>query len=232
MWLTWGLFGLFVVLGIIFLSGHGASLIAGYNTATPEQRGRYDFRKLSRLMSIFSFGMAGMLGVCFWTDYTWQIGVPGMLGLIGLVLVGTRWCLKPGLKAKTSGLVWLGFYGVFVMVISFFLYSGDASMIYDASGVLLDATYTRSQVLFMQDIEEVFVDEDFKVGYKVGGVNNACVEAGRYHNKTYGDYRLYARTNAKGYLVFVTKTGIYVYGDHDLEALYEAKERIQEEIAS
>ena len=32
----------FIVLGIIFLSGKGADLIAGYNTASPEEKASID----------------------------------------------------------------------------------------------------------------------------------------------------------------------------------------------
>lgn len=35
----------FIVLGIIFLSGKGADLIAGYNTASPEEKADIDEKK-------------------------------------------------------------------------------------------------------------------------------------------------------------------------------------------
>ena len=50
---------LFVVLGIIFALGKGANLIAGYNTASYEEKSKTDEKKLLKAMSIFMFVLAG-----------------------------------------------------------------------------------------------------------------------------------------------------------------------------
>ena len=50
---------LFVVLGIIFASGKGANLIAGYNTASREEKAKTDEKKLLKAMSVFMFVFAG-----------------------------------------------------------------------------------------------------------------------------------------------------------------------------
>ena len=50
---------LFVVLGIIFAAGKGANLIAGYNTASREEKAKTDEKKLLRAMSVFMFVLAG-----------------------------------------------------------------------------------------------------------------------------------------------------------------------------
>ena len=41
----------FLVLSVVFSRGKGTSLIAGYNTASPEEKARYDEKKLCRAMS-------------------------------------------------------------------------------------------------------------------------------------------------------------------------------------
>ena len=38
------------VVGIVILAGKGDWLIAGYNTSSPEERGKYDIRRLRLLM--------------------------------------------------------------------------------------------------------------------------------------------------------------------------------------
>ena len=38
MWILWIVFAVFAVLSIVMLSGHGANLIAGYNTAGKEEK--------------------------------------------------------------------------------------------------------------------------------------------------------------------------------------------------
>ena len=50
---------LFVLLGTIFGFGKGADLIAGYNTASPEEKAKTDEKKLLKAMSVFMFVLAG-----------------------------------------------------------------------------------------------------------------------------------------------------------------------------
>ncbi len=50
--------GLFVLLGVIFALGKGADLIAGYNTASAEEKEKYDVKKLCKTMSCFMFALA------------------------------------------------------------------------------------------------------------------------------------------------------------------------------
>ena len=50
---------LFIVLGIVFASGKGSNLIAGYNTASPEEKANTDEKKLLKAMSVLMFVLAG-----------------------------------------------------------------------------------------------------------------------------------------------------------------------------
>ena len=49
---------LFVILGIVFSRGKGASLIAGYNTAHQSEKGKYDQTALCRFMGRLMFALA------------------------------------------------------------------------------------------------------------------------------------------------------------------------------
>lgn len=51
-WIIWIVGALFAIVSIVLLSGHGANLIAGYNTAGPEEKARYDTGKLCRVVGI------------------------------------------------------------------------------------------------------------------------------------------------------------------------------------
>ena len=51
--------GLFIVLAIIFLIGKGDKLIAGYNTASEEERNEFNIHRLRLLMAIISVLTAG-----------------------------------------------------------------------------------------------------------------------------------------------------------------------------
>ena len=50
---------LFIVLGIVFALGKGANLIAGYNTASPDEKAGINEKKLLRTMAIIMFVLAG-----------------------------------------------------------------------------------------------------------------------------------------------------------------------------
>ena len=49
-WILWLVFTLFAVLSIVLLSGHGENLIAGYNTASQEEKDKYDSKKLCHVI--------------------------------------------------------------------------------------------------------------------------------------------------------------------------------------
>ena len=51
-------FLLFVILGIVFASGKGENLIAGYNTLSEEDRTKFDQKALMAYMAKMMFGLA------------------------------------------------------------------------------------------------------------------------------------------------------------------------------
>ena len=51
-WVVWIVFVIFAVLSIVLLSGHGSGVISGYNTASKEEKEKYDEKKLCRTMGI------------------------------------------------------------------------------------------------------------------------------------------------------------------------------------
>ena len=51
-WIVWIVFVIFAVLSIVLLSGHGSWFISGYNTASKEEKKKYDEKKLCRTMGV------------------------------------------------------------------------------------------------------------------------------------------------------------------------------------
>lgn len=51
-WIVWIGFLLFAVLSIVLLLGHGSWFISGYNTASKEEKEKYNEKKLCRTMGI------------------------------------------------------------------------------------------------------------------------------------------------------------------------------------
>lgn len=51
-WIIWVVFVIFILMTIILLTGHGANLIAGYNTSSEEEKSKYDTKRLCRVTGI------------------------------------------------------------------------------------------------------------------------------------------------------------------------------------
>ena len=51
-WIVWIGFIIFAVLSIVLLLGHGSWFISGYNTASKEEKEKYNEKKLCRTMGI------------------------------------------------------------------------------------------------------------------------------------------------------------------------------------
>lgn len=56
-WIIWVGFVIFLVISIVLLSGHGSWFISGYNTASKEEKSKYNEKKLCRTTG---FGMAAI----------------------------------------------------------------------------------------------------------------------------------------------------------------------------
>lgn len=54
-WIVWAVFIVFAILSAVLISGHGSGLISGYNTASKEEKAKYNEKRLCRTMGI---GMA------------------------------------------------------------------------------------------------------------------------------------------------------------------------------
>ena len=73
-WIVWIIFGIFTVLSIVLLSGHGSWFISGYNTASKEEKEKYDENAMckaygKRMMFMSIPFIAGMI-----IDI-WHIGI-------------------------------------------------------------------------------------------------------------------------------------------------------------
>ena len=61
-WIIWVVGIILAIFSIILLTGHGANLIAGYNTASKEEKDKYNAKKLSRVVGS---GMTVITGLVF-----------------------------------------------------------------------------------------------------------------------------------------------------------------------
>ena len=82
-WIMWIVVILFAILSIVFLTGHGAGFIAGYNTASKEEKSKYDKKKLCRVMGAgFS-----VITVCILIMAIWEDRLPAEFAYVFLAVV-------------------------------------------------------------------------------------------------------------------------------------------------
>ena len=82
-WILWGVFAVFVILTIALLSGHGSKFISGYNTASKEEKARYDEKKLCR---VYGIGM-GVIAILLLITGLFEVFLPSSFVYVLLVLI-------------------------------------------------------------------------------------------------------------------------------------------------
>ena len=81
-WILWIVGILFAIISIILISGHGANLIAGYNTASTKEKNRYDTKKLCRVVGI---GMA-LIALMIFAMAIWETILPSFFSTVFQVI--------------------------------------------------------------------------------------------------------------------------------------------------
>ena len=82
-WVIWVVGIILAIFSIILLTGHGANLIAGYNTASKEKKDKYNAKRLSR---VFGSGIAVITGLVFVMGIFENV-LPASFAAISLIIV-------------------------------------------------------------------------------------------------------------------------------------------------
>lgn len=77
---------LFVILGIVLFCGKGSFLIAGYNTASPEERAKYDEKAMCRAVGCMMFACAACFGLLMLSDVLQSMALL-WIGLVAFFIV-------------------------------------------------------------------------------------------------------------------------------------------------
>lgn len=89
---------LMVALALVILTGKGDGLIAGYNTASKEERQQYNLKRLRAVVAAMILFVTASLWVAAWLDDTTAIllgYLPVLLmGLVAGIIIANTWCKK------------------------------------------------------------------------------------------------------------------------------------------
>lgn len=99
-WIVWVIVILFAVSSIYLLTGHGSWLIAGYNTTSKEEKGKYDGKKLCRVtgggLAVVTILLVVMelLEDKLPADFAWIAAGVIFLDAIMIIVLGNTLCKK------------------------------------------------------------------------------------------------------------------------------------------
>ncbi len=81
--IMWIVFAFLALVSIVFLTGHGAGLIAGYNTASEEEKSKYDEKKMCRVTGA---GMS-VVTILIFIMAKWQAVLPASFAYVALGII-------------------------------------------------------------------------------------------------------------------------------------------------
>lgn len=95
-WIMWVVGILLAILSIVLISGRGANLIAGYSTASQDEKNKYDTKKICRVVGI---GMA-LITIMVFIMALWENVLPTSIAVVFIVLTVVD-CIAVILLANT-----------------------------------------------------------------------------------------------------------------------------------
>ena len=204
---------IFLIISILLLMGKGSFLIAGYNTASEKEKAKYNEKKLCRIVGLgFLVMTCGLFSLFMLEDIGLYIMIGTFIVGMAIIFIGSEYASVERNQKKTKMSIGIGvlitvILGAFIMGVMFI---GDIDIEYNDDYVQLSGTFVSSSKIDYDDILKVEYCDDFDIGRKKNGINNAVVEAGRYYNDEFGNYHLYAYTYSSHYVIIYTENEIFV----------------------
>lgn len=233
----WTMVVIFGSLSIALLLGKGSFLIAGYNTASAQEKARYDEKKLCQVMGI------GMLLITFslvllalFKEEATFISCLMMLASVIFILVASHIvCLDKNNhsiqseKYKKRSMISLILGVVTCVVIGIILFTGNIDVqFYDDYFTAGSSGWaTKTIQISYDDIDEMQYVSDIELGKRVWGVGSPIIQSGSFKNELYGRYKLYSYTQCRCYIVIQMDNQYIVINDKDEQKTLELYKNLQ-----
>lgn len=242
--MIWIITGVFAVLSILFFTGRGSFLIAGYNTASKEQKKRYDEKKLCRLMGV----SMGIIAVCCALQ-TWD-APPHWLSTAGGILILTDVVLTVFLansslvknkqyseeltehppKLETSRaerfLKWgtSAFVLIVAALVGLMLFTGEIKVRIDGGALQIQSSYWADKEIPLEQIQSAEYLETLPRGTRTNGLGSYRLLAGHFKSAEIGNYIRYTYVKCQEGISLKTDGGIVILNQKtpaETRALYE-----------
>ena len=242
--MMWILVGIFGILSAVLLLGKGSFLIAGYNTASEEEKKKYKEKRLCRVIGLYMGGvtlllaLGAVLGEQAPDWYLVLAFVYLSIGTIVVILLCNTICVvKPPEEEKTGmesgkqqrmvkiiNRCSVIFTLLLVVVIGISLVTGDVKTRFAGEKMKIVASYWPDYEIKREDIQKISHTNKLQPGKRTNGLGSMKLLEGHFRNEIYGDYMLFVYKDCKSYIVLET-TGptIVLNGEtkEDKERLYE-----------
>lgn len=246
--LGWIIFAVFAVMGVFFWTGKGGWLIAGYNTASAEEKKKYDEKKLNRTMAKgWTIITAGLL----FLNLSGEDAAPVFLTVfvilvfigIGYILLMANNCYvttermtaaeaeKIAREKRNGRRISIVVLVVLVVLAGVPMFAGNVETKFDGEKIRLSGFLVPGYTLERKEIVSVEYETDLDLGKRINGNGSVRIQAGQFRNEKFGDYRLYSYNTCSEYIVIGTKERTIVVNDktpEKTEALYKKVKRFSE----
>lgn len=236
-----------LIITIMLLCGKGSFLIAGYNTASKDDKLNYDEKKLCRVVGI---GM-GVTTACLAFSallgnyssnkllFALPIVIIFVVNIITLILCNTICKSKNvALKEESSDkvkrdkrifAVSLIFIAVVFLLIGIYLVTGEIKTTVDEKNINIVCSYWQDYIVELDSISSISYVENLELGKRTNGFGSFKLLAGRFRNNEFGDYILYAYLKCDNFIVLDTSHGIVALNaqtQEETQALYELLKKL------
>lgn len=241
--MLWFIMILFAVLSIVLLTGKGAFLIAGYNTAGETERSQYNEKLLCRVMG----GGMSVFTVLIALDAFSGGGFSSTLGgvhpvliavtIVVMLVLSNTICRKKNSpeilivnmeSAKRRRLFSGIFTGVILVLATALFFTGKVKANPEEDILKIQCSYWPGIEIPYDNIESLSLMEGLDKGARTNGLGTYRISAGKWQNAEFGSYRLYANARCKTYIVMEVKKEIIVINAEDEKSTQSLLTKIKE----
>ena len=241
--MEWILTIICAVMSVVLLSGHGAFLIAGYNTSSKADKAKYDEKKLCRVMgtgfSVITVLLTA-LSILGGNAPSWFgkfFGAAVLLDVIVLLYVSNTKCYAKdapkateedpkAVAAREAGnrKVMIGsmiFTGIVFVFVGIILFTGNIHIKYGENEFTVEASYWPDRTIPYEEIEKLELVRGVKAGSRTNGFGSFRLSMGHFKNEEYGSYIRYTYADCEETVVMDVKGTTVVLAGKDLESTEE-----------